>query len=64
MNLKETDYKLLSYLYHSYNEPLSKIAKEQLGAAHRWQYLYELNKDKIKDPNRLRKGQKIIIPVE
>ncbi|MBU1199772.1 MAG: winged helix-turn-helix transcriptional regulator [Nanoarchaeota archaeon] len=27
MNLKETDYKLLSYLYHNYDEPLSKIAK-------------------------------------
>jgi len=27
MNLKETDYKLLNYLYHSDNEPLSKIAK-------------------------------------
>src|SRR3989344_8884502 len=27
MDLKEIDYKLLSYLYHGYNEPLSKIAK-------------------------------------
>ena len=27
MNLKETDYKLLSYLYHNYNEPLSKVAR-------------------------------------
>ena len=45
-------------------ESLSKIAKEQLGAAHRWQYLYEVNKDRIKDPNKLKKGQKIIIPVE
>lgn len=27
MNLKETDYKLLNYLYHNYDEPLSKIAK-------------------------------------
>lgn len=27
MNLKPTDYKLLSYLYHNYSEPLSKIAK-------------------------------------
>lgn len=45
-------------------DSLSKIAKEQLGAAHRWKYLYELNKDRIKDPNKLRAGQKIIIPVE
>ena len=27
MKLRETDYKLLSYLYHSHNEPISKIAK-------------------------------------
>ncbi len=27
MNLKETDYRLLSHLYHNYNEPLSKIAR-------------------------------------
>lgn len=27
MKLTEIDYKLLSYLYHSYNEPFSKIAK-------------------------------------
>lgn len=45
-------------------DSLSKIAKEQLGAAHRWKYLYELNKDRIKDPNKLKVGQKIIIPIE
>jgi len=45
-------------------DTLSKIAKEHLGAAHRWKYLYELNKDRIRDPNKLKVGQKIIIPVE
>lgn len=45
-------------------DTLSKIAKEQLGAAHRWKYLYELNKDRIKDPNKLKVGQRIIIPIE
>ncbi|RJO65725.1 MAG: LysM peptidoglycan-binding domain-containing protein [Candidatus Omnitrophota bacterium] len=45
-------------------DTLSKIAQEQLGKAHRWKYLYELNKDKIKDPNKLRVGQKIIVPIE
>ncbi len=45
-------------------DTLSKIAKEQLGAAHRWKYLYELNKDRIKDHNKLRPGQKLIIPIE
>lgn len=45
-------------------DTLSKIAKEQLGGAHRWKYLYEINKDRIKDPNKLKVGKKIIIPVE
>ena len=45
-------------------DTLSKIAKEQLGGAHRWKYLYELNKDRIKDPNKLIVGKKIVIPVE
>jgi len=42
MKLKETDYKLLSYLYHSYNEPLSKIAKAT--KLSRDQVEYRLNK--------------------
>jgi len=45
-------------------DTLSKVAKEQLGAARRWRYLYELNKNRIKNPNKLKTGQKIIIPVE
>ena len=45
-------------------DTLSKIAYEQLGKASRWKYLYELNKDRIKDPHSLREGQKIIIPIE
>jgi len=45
-------------------DTLSKIAQAQLGKAHRWKYLYELNKNRIKDPNKLRVGQRIIIPIE
>ncbi|MFH1092975.1 MAG: OmpA family protein [Candidatus Omnitrophota bacterium] len=45
-------------------DTLSKIAQEQLGKAHRWKYLYELNKDVIKDPNKLKPGKKIMIPIE
>jgi len=40
------------------------IAQKQLGSGHRWKYLYELNKDKIKNPKKLRVGQTIVIPVE
>ncbi|MBM3253504.1 MAG: LysM peptidoglycan-binding domain-containing protein [Candidatus Omnitrophica bacterium] len=45
-------------------DSLWKIAQEQLGSGHRWKYLYELNKNRIKNPNKLKAGQKIIIPIE
>jgi len=45
-------------------DTLASIAKEQLGKASRWQYLYEINKDRIKDPNKLKTGTKLVIPKE
>lgn len=45
-------------------DTLSKIAQNEYGGAHRWKYLYELNKSRIKNPNKLEVGQRIIIPVE
>jgi len=45
-------------------DTLWKIAKEQLGSGHRWKYLYELNKAKIKNPDKLQAGITIVIPVE
>ena len=45
-------------------DTLSDIAAKEYGGAYRWKYLYELNKSRIKNPNRLEVGQKIIIPVE
>lgn len=46
------------------DDSLWKIAQKELGNGYRWKYLYELNKDKIKNPNKLKAGQKIIIPIE
>jgi peptidoglycan-associated lipoprotein len=46
------------------NDSLWKIAEREMGNGHRWQYLYELNKDRIRNPNKLKKGTVIIIPVE
>jgi outer membrane protein OmpA-like peptidoglycan-associated protein len=45
-------------------DSLWKIAEKELGSGHRWKYLYELNKERIKNPNKLKAGQKIIIPIE
>ncbi|OIO36099.1 MAG: hypothetical protein AUJ74_03770 [Candidatus Omnitrophica bacterium CG1_02_44_16] len=46
------------------NDSLWTIAASQMGGGHRWKYLYEMNKDKIKNPNKLKVGTKIIIPIE
>jgi outer membrane protein OmpA-like peptidoglycan-associated protein len=45
-------------------DSLSKIAQKEMGGAFRWKYLYELNKETIKNPNKLRPGMKLLIPVE
>lgn len=45
-------------------DSLARISQRELGSQHRWQYLYEFNKDRIKNPDKLRPGQKILIPVE
>ncbi len=46
------------------NDSLWKIAQKELGKGERWKYLYEMNKDVIKDPNKLKAGVTIMIPVE
>jgi outer membrane protein OmpA-like peptidoglycan-associated protein len=46
------------------NDSLWKIAQKELGNGNRWKYLYEMNKAVIKNPNKLKAGTKIIIPVE
>ncbi|MDD4879779.1 MAG: OmpA family protein [Candidatus Omnitrophica bacterium] len=45
-------------------DTLSSIAKKELGNPGRWKNLYEINKDRIRDPNKLRAGSRIIIPIE
>jgi len=45
-------------------DTLSKIAHKELGSGHRWNFLYQFNKDRIKNPDKLKPGQKILIPIE
>ncbi len=40
-------------------DTLWKIAQRELGKPHRWKYIYELNRDVIKNPNKLKAGKKI-----
>ncbi len=45
-------------------DTLWKIAAKELGSGHRWKYIYELNKERIKDPDKLRAGMRLELPVE
>jgi len=45
-------------------DSLWKIAARELGDGNRWKHLYEFNKDRIKDPKKLKAGKIIIIPIE
>ena len=44
-------------------DSLTKIAKEFYGAAHYWTQIFSKNKEIIKDPDFIRVGQKILVPV-
>lgn len=46
------------------NDRYVSIAREQLGDASRWHEIYELNKDKFPDPDRIREGVRIKLPPE
>lgn len=43
-------------------DSLSKIAEKVYGDGSRWREIYKANKDKIKDPRVIHKGQKLRIP--
>jgi len=45
-------------------DTLWKIAERELGKGYRWKTIYELNKGKIKNPDKLRVGTQLEIPVE
>ena len=41
---------------------LSSIAKSKYGKESQWTKIYDANKDKVKNPNLIYPGQKLIIP--
>jgi len=45
-------------------DTLWKIAEEVYGNGRKWKNIYRFNKDKIKDPNRLKAGVTLTIPIE
>lgn len=46
------------------DDSLWKIAQEFYGDGRKWKNIYRFNKDRIKDPNKLKPGTKIVIPIE
>ncbi len=46
------------------NDTLWKIALKEYGDGNQWRRLYNFNRDRLKNPNKLKIGQKIIIPIE
>ena len=44
-------------------DTLSKIAKEQLGNPNAYMEIFNANKDQLKDPNQIKPGQVLKIPV-
>ncbi len=45
-------------------DTLWKIAQKELGNGARWKYIFELNKNQIKNSNKLKVGQELVLPVE
>lgn len=43
-------------------DSLSKIAQKYYGNGNRWQRIYNANRSKLKSPNDLKVGQKLVIP--
>jgi len=43
-------------------DSLSKIAKRELGDANKWHAIYEANRDKIKDPDKIFPGEVLTLP--
>ena len=44
------------------NETLTSISQKYYGSAGKWKKIYDYNQNKIKDPNKLIPGTKLIIP--
>jgi nucleoid-associated protein YgaU len=43
-------------------DSLSKIAKREYGDADKWRAIFDANRDKIKDPDRIYPGQVLTLP--
>ncbi len=49
-------------VYDTVDVSLIRLAKKHYGESSYWVFIYEANSDKIPNPNRIRPGQKVLIP--
>lgn len=49
-------------VYDTVEVSLIRLAKKHYGESSYWVFIYEANSDKIPNPNRIRPGQKVLIP--
>ena len=61
---KEADAKQVVYDTTSRNYVLSKMAQKHYGNQCFWVYIYQENKGKIKDPNNIPEGTRLVIPAK
>jgi len=54
----------VSYYVVEKGDTLQKISKKFYGTTKKWKKIYEANKDILKDPDKIRPGQKLVIPAE
>ena len=43
-------------------DTLQKISKKVYGTSKKWHKIYELNKEKLKSPDKIKAGQKLLLP--
>ena len=60
----EQDEKIKTQKFHIIlkGQTLSQISQKYYGSAHNWKKILDANRDKLKDPNKLIPGTKLIIP--
>ena len=61
-DLQATDTSVFGYYTVKSGDTLSAIAKRFLGGANRYMDIFNANKDQLSDPDKIKVGQKLVIP--
>jgi nucleoid-associated protein YgaU len=61
-DIQATDTSVFGYYTVKSGDTLSAIAKRFLGGANRYMDIFNANKDQLSDPDKIKVGQKLVIP--